>query len=83
MKRYDYNYSQTDFEGDENYKGNDFIDEMLIDDPIENVRENLEGEFNVKNVVQYYLDCLAEGEIYLSKNQVGYLEKLVSEWFNE
>lgn len=67
-----------------NYNWDEYIDDLLQEWSIEDIRDDLDdGEFTVENVVDYYQALAEQCNIYLSIRQINLLTERVAEWFEE
>ena len=74
----DLDYSYID-DNDTGYVGEDFLDEMLVDEPVEQVMEE-QGISSPEELLDYYVDSLAEGGIGIPEE---YREMLLDKIKNE
>ena len=74
----DLDYSYID-DNDTGYLGEDFLDEMLVDEPVEQVMEE-QGISSPEELLDYYVDSLAEGGIGIPEE---YREMLLDKIKNE
>ena len=74
----DLDYSYID-DNDTGYVGEDFLDEMLVDEPVEQVIEE-QGISSPEELLDYYVDSLAEGGIGIPEE---YREMLLDKIKNE